>query len=174
VENIDNYGRILAPKILRGFPDDICRQRIIHAKREQLSEGDITKLMALLNEEVVGAIITRRIRGDVTGLDPLTPTTAAFHFHTKSTKPPTPKPKGREEPFCVFCENRGHWAQDSKEVTDVKDWTEKLKLASRCFLCLNRGHSLKNCSKKGKFIVRSAENPIITPSAMQTNQYPLP
>jgi hypothetical protein len=41
---------------------------------------------------VEGAIITRKIRGDVTGLDPFTPTTAAFHVHTKSTKPPTPKP----------------------------------------------------------------------------------
>jgi hypothetical protein len=100
--------------------------------------------------EVEGAIITRKIRGDVTGLDPLTPTTAAFHVHTKSTKPPTSKPKGRQELFCLFCENRGHWAQDCKDVTDVKDRKEKLKLAFRCFLCLNRGQSLKNCSKKGK------------------------
>jgi hypothetical protein len=108
--------------------------------------------MAFLNEEVEGAIITQKIRGDVTGLDPLIPTTAAFHVHTKSTRQPPVKPKGRQEPFCVFCENRGHWAQDCKDVTDVKDRTEKLKLASRCFLCLNRGHSLKNCSKKGKVL----------------------
>ena len=51
-ENTDNCGRILAPNILRAFPDDICRRWIIHAKREQLSEGDITKLMAFLNGEV--------------------------------------------------------------------------------------------------------------------------
>ena len=51
-ENTDNFGRILAPKILRAFPDHICRRWIIHAKREQLSEGDITKLMAFWNEEV--------------------------------------------------------------------------------------------------------------------------
>ena len=69
-ENIDNYGRILAPKILRAFPDDICRLWIIHAMREQLSEGEITKIMAFLNEEVEGEIITRKIRVDVTGLDP--------------------------------------------------------------------------------------------------------
>jgi hypothetical protein len=100
--------------------------------------------------EVEGAIITRKIRGDVTGLDPLTPTSAAFHIHTKSTQPPTLKPKGRQETFCVFCENRDNWAQDCKEDTDDKDRTEKLKIASGCFLCLNRGHSL-NCSKKGKF-----------------------
>ena len=150
-ENIDNYGRILAHKILRAFPDDICRWWISHANPEQLSEGDITKLMAFLNEEVEGAIITRKISGDVTGLDPPTPTTAAFHVHTKSTKPPTLKSKGRQEPFCVFCDNRGHWTQDCREVTDVKDRMEKLKLTSRCFLCLNRGHSLKDCSKRGKF-----------------------
>ena len=54
-----------------------------------------TKLMAL-NEEVEGAIITRKILGDDTGLDPLTPTTAAFHIHKKSNKPPTPKTKGQQ------------------------------------------------------------------------------
>jgi hypothetical protein len=32
-ENIDSYGRILAPKILRAFPDDICQRWIIHTKR---------------------------------------------------------------------------------------------------------------------------------------------
>jgi len=56
--------------------------------------------MAFLNEEVEGTIINRKIRRDVTVLDPITPTTAAFHVHTKSTKPPTFKPKGRQ-PFCV-------------------------------------------------------------------------
>jgi len=50
----------------------------------------------------------------------------------------------------VFCDNKGHWAQDCREVTDVKDRMEKLKLTSRCFLCLNLGHSLKDCSKRGK------------------------
>ena len=90
--------------------------------------------MAFLNEEVEGAIITRKIRGDITGFDPLIPTTATFHVHTKSTKPPTLKTKGQQEPFCVFCDNEGHWAQDCKEVTDVKVRTEKLKLASHCFL----------------------------------------
>jgi transcription elongation factor Elf1 len=106
--------------------------------------------MAFLNEEVEGAYITQKIRGDVTGIDPSIPTTAAFHDHIKLTKPPTLKPRGQQEPLCVFCDTRGHWAQGCKEVTDIKDRTEKLKLTSRCFLCLNHSHSLKNCSKKGK------------------------
>ena len=48
--------------------------------------------------------------------------------------PNTPKPKGRQEPFCVFCKNRDDWAQDCKEVTVVKGRTEKIKFAPRSFL----------------------------------------
>jgi hypothetical protein len=33
-ENIKAYGRVLVPKILRAFPDDICRRWIIQVKRE--------------------------------------------------------------------------------------------------------------------------------------------
>ena len=127
------------------------------------------KAHGLLEWRVEGAIITQKIRGDVTGLDPLIPTTAAFHVHTKSTRQPPVKPKGRQEPFCEFCENRSHWAQDCKDVTDVKDRTEKLKLAFHVFLCLNRGHSLKNCSKKGKVLCSKCRK-----SHHQTSLYPLP
>jgi hypothetical protein len=149
-ENVDNYGRILAPKIIRAFPEDICRRWIMHTKREQISDGDITTLMAFLNDEFEGAIITQKIRGDVSDIDPLTPTTASFHVSSKPNIPSTPKSKLRQEPFCVFCDNRGHWAQDCKQITDVKDRTEKLKKDALCFLCLNRGHSYKNCGKRGK------------------------
>jgi len=54
------------------------------------------------------------------------------------------------EPFCVFCESNGHWAQDCKAVTDVKEHIEKLKSAAQCFLCLNHGHHMHACSKRGK------------------------
>ena len=93
-------------------------------------------------------MITQKISGDATGSGPHIPTASAFHVHTKPTTSPTLKSKGRREPFCVFCDHRGHW--DYREVTDTKERTDKLRLTSRCFLCLNRGHSLKNCSKRGK------------------------
>ncbi|XP_035231460.1 uncharacterized protein LOC118203296 [Stegodyphus dumicola] len=38
-ENIEAYGRILVPKIIRAFPNDICCRWIIYAKREKLNEG---------------------------------------------------------------------------------------------------------------------------------------
>lgn len=43
-EDVNGYGRVLASKILRALPDDICRRWIIHVKRQSLSEGDILLL----------------------------------------------------------------------------------------------------------------------------------
>ncbi|GFS84123.1 integrase catalytic domain-containing protein, partial [Nephila pilipes] len=51
-ENTEAYGRILAPKIIRAFPTEICCRWIIYAKREKLAEGNITRFMQFLAEEV--------------------------------------------------------------------------------------------------------------------------
>ncbi|GFT85277.1 integrase catalytic domain-containing protein [Nephila pilipes] len=56
------YGRILAPKILRVSPHDICHNCCVYAKRENLAERDITKLMKFLVEEVEGAIAANNIK----------------------------------------------------------------------------------------------------------------
>ncbi|KAJ4447846.1 hypothetical protein ANN_09854 [Periplaneta americana] len=82
-EDVNGYGRFLAPKILRAFPDDICRRWIIHVKRENLSEGDILKLMEFLGEEVDGALTTQKIRGDALSSTYI-PTTATLRIDTKT------------------------------------------------------------------------------------------
>ncbi|GFT29828.1 integrase catalytic domain-containing protein [Nephila pilipes] len=56
------YGRILAPKILRAFPRDICRNWVVYFKRENLAEGDITKLMKFLAEEVEEVVAANNIK----------------------------------------------------------------------------------------------------------------
>jgi hypothetical protein len=150
-EDVNGYGRVLAPKILRAFPDDICRRWIIHVKREEHSEGDIIKLMEFLGEEVDGTLTTQKIRGETSRTSSFVPTTAALHVDSESRKT-TRRVKRSAEPFCVFCELHGHWAQDCKRVTDVKERIEKLKAANRCFLCLNRGHHAQACVKKGKVL----------------------
>jgi len=47
-EDIDGYGRVLVPKILRAFPSELCRRWIVHVKRQGLSEGRISRLMDFL------------------------------------------------------------------------------------------------------------------------------
>ncbi|KAJ4437471.1 hypothetical protein ANN_17615 [Periplaneta americana] len=147
-EDVNGYGRIVAPKILRAFPDDICRRWIIHVKRENLSEGDILKLMEFLGEEVDAALTTQKIRGDAFSSTYI-PTTATLRVDTK-TGSRSRKSRSTPDPFCVFCESRGHWAQDCKVVPDASERVKRLKNDNRCFLCLNRGHSSRNCSRKGK------------------------
>jgi hypothetical protein len=44
-ENIDACGRVLASKLLRAFPSDICCRWLVHAKREGIPESSITKLL---------------------------------------------------------------------------------------------------------------------------------
>jgi hypothetical protein len=145
-EDINGYGRVLIPKILRAFPTEICQRWIIHVKRQSLSEGDILKL-EFLGEEVDGALTAQKICGEALDNPNYFPSAMALHVNSKQTK------SGQNNrhtgyPFCVFCESKGHWAQDCRRVTEVSERREKLKSAHRCFLCLNRGHNAKVCSKK--------------------------
>jgi len=147
-KDVKAYGRLLVPKILSAFPDDICRRWIIQVKREGHSEGDVVKLMGFLGEEVDGALTVQKIRGDTSPASNFTPTAATLHVRSKSGS--ISRKSRSVEPFCLFCERNGHWAQDCKAVTDVKGRVEKLKSANRCFLCLNRGHHTHAYIKRGK------------------------
>jgi len=118
-EDVRAYGRVLIPKILRAFPDDICRRCVIQVKRGGHSEGDFVKLMEFLGEEVDGALTAQKIRGETSPACNFTPTASTIHVKSKAG---SKSRKGRRsvETFCVFCECNGHWAQDCKTVTDVK------------------------------------------------------
>jgi hypothetical protein len=83
-EDVKSYSRVLTPKILRAFPDDIYRRWIIQVKREGHSEGDVIKLMEFLGEEVHGALKAQKIRGEVSLGSNLTPTAATLHVRSKS------------------------------------------------------------------------------------------
>ncbi|GFQ85985.1 integrase catalytic domain-containing protein [Trichonephila clavata] len=64
-EKTQSYGRILAPKIFRAFPHEICRNWVVYAKSENLPESGITKLMKFLSEEVEGTITANNIKGSL-------------------------------------------------------------------------------------------------------------
>jgi hypothetical protein len=138
-EDVSGYGKVLAPEILREFPDDICRRCIIHVKRAGHSKGDV-KLMEFQGQKMGGALIAQKKSGETSHTYTFVPTTANLYVHSTGGKA-TRKIRSTE-PFWVFCEFLGYWAQDCIRVTDVKERIEKLKTANRCFLCLNRGQTL--------------------------------
>ena len=145
-EDINGYGRELIPKILRAFPTEICQRWIVHVKRQGLSEGDILKLMEFLVEEVDGALTAQKICGDTL----IIRTTSYQLRRFTSILSIRNQDRHTGNQFCVFCETKGHLAQDCRRLTEVSERRDKLKSAHRCFLCLNRGHSTKVCSKKGR------------------------
>ncbi|GBM17102.1 hypothetical protein AVEN_133355-1 [Araneus ventricosus] len=148
-EDINTYGRILTPKILRAFPNDVCQRWIIQAKREKISESDISKLREFLSEEVEGALTTLKIKGEQTDEFCALPCKAAFNVNSKTQYKPKNYSK-KPTPFCPFCNVAGHWPQDCKSVTDIDVRVQKLKTAGRCYLCTNKGHNVRSCPRKDK------------------------
>ncbi|KAJ4447847.1 hypothetical protein ANN_09855, partial [Periplaneta americana] len=138
---IECHRRVQA---LRALGEDVNG----YGREKTYQRRDILKLMEFLGEEVDGALTTQKIRGDALSSTYI-PTTATLRIDTK-TGSRSRKSRSTPDPFCVFCESRGHWAQDCKIVSDVSERVKRLKNANRCFLCLNRGHSARDCSRKGK------------------------
>ncbi|GFS65453.1 integrase catalytic domain-containing protein, partial [Nephila pilipes] len=142
-ENTEAYGRILAPKIIRAFPTEICCRWIIYAKREKLAEGNITRLMQFLAEEVEGSVEAQKIRGTLSPDNILKSSVENFNIDLKLVN------KNKKiSPFCAFCNTSGHWPQNCETVTDYKTRVQKLNNSNRCFLCTNRGHRITNCPRK--------------------------
>ena len=147
-EGVNGYDRVLIPKILRAFPPKICQRWIVHVKRQGLSEGDILKLMDFLDEETDAVLTAQKIRGEALDHPRYIPSAAALHVNSKQPKSER-KDSHTEDSFCLFCESNGHWSQECKRVTEVSARRDKLKSAHRCFLCLNRGHNTRGCSRRG-------------------------
>jgi hypothetical protein len=82
-EDVNDYGRVLVPKILRAFSPEFCQRWIVHVKRQGISEGSILKLIEFLNEEVDGALIAQKIHGESTDTPNYIPSAAALYVNSK-------------------------------------------------------------------------------------------
>ena len=100
-EDVNVYGRVPAPKVLRVFLDDICRRWIVHAKRKGIPEGDILQLMEFLGEKVDGALTMQKSRGGSCSLCGYPYTAATLHVHAKSAGP-AGKPRKNRKRFVHF------------------------------------------------------------------------
>jgi hypothetical protein len=90
-EDVKVYGTVLVPKIIRTFPDDICRRWIIQVKRKWHSE----------EEDVDGALTAQKIREETSPVSYFTPTAATLHVHSKPGSISRRSTRS-VEPFCVL------------------------------------------------------------------------
>ncbi len=165
-EDVNALGCMIAPKILRAFPEDICRRWISHTKHTNVQETDLEKLMAFLNIETESALATAHLKGEPAQLYPTEePVASTFLVNTKknlkpmakpsitsaakaaaSTKPSTSDGQPRT-PWCAFC-NGTHYSQDCPTIMNPRVRSAKLKEANRCYICLRKGHTAKRCYKR--------------------------
>jgi hypothetical protein len=81
------------------------------------------KLTEFLSEEVDGALIAQKIRGESNDTPKYIPSAAALHVSSKQPRSGQ-KDRHKNEQFCVFCKAKGHWTQECKKVTSVTDRRE--------------------------------------------------
>ncbi|GFU53508.1 integrase catalytic domain-containing protein [Nephila pilipes] len=105
-EKTQSYERILAPKILRAFPHEICRNWVVYTKRENLAESDIANLMKFLSEEVEGTITANNIKGSLVPSYPIKSSLENFNVHSRPINARIQKLKATNR--CFLCTNRGH------------------------------------------------------------------
>jgi len=105
--------------------------------------------MEFLGEKVNGVFTAQKIRGETLHHPNYIPSAAVLQVNCNQSKSGR-KDRHTREPFCVFCESKGHWAQECKKVMEVSECREKLKSAQCCFLRLNRGHNARVCCKRGR------------------------
>jgi hypothetical protein len=101
--SFNSYGRVLIPKILRGFLPDICQWWIIYVKCQGLSEGDILKLIEFLSEEIDKVLTAQEIRWDTLDHPNYILSAAVLHVNSKQPRSGL-KDRHTGDPFCVFCE----------------------------------------------------------------------
>jgi len=105
--------------------------------------------MEFLGEEIDGVLTAQKIRRETLDHLNYTPSAAALHVNSKQSKSGR-KDRHTGDPFCVFCESKGQWAQESTKLTEVSERREKLKSAYHCFLCLNCGHNARGVEPYGQ------------------------
>jgi hypothetical protein len=117
--------------------------------------------MEFLGEEAHGALTAQKFRYE-TSLAPNFTSTAAM-LYVRSKLESTPRWCRRSvDPFCVFCENNSHWAQDCKAVIDVKEHIEKLRAANRFFPVLTTVSICTHVAKGTGCSARSERGDIIS------------
>jgi len=118
-EDVNGYGRVLGPKILRAFPDNICGQWNVHTKREGISEGDILQLMNFLGEEADGALTTQKKRGESSSLCGYTSTDAT----SRTSQILMTSMEGHSRTWTVLCILR--FAQPLGTVLQKVNWRHR-------------------------------------------------
>ena len=141
--DVSSYGSLLIPLLKGKLPDEM---NITIARRFGSDIWTLERLMTYFNDELTAyencKSLIKQSSSDEKGKKKFDNpyTTSCLHGHGNTANPP--------KKFCVYCNSDSHLASKCTSVTNVKARLEIIKKQSRCFLCLNKGHLLRDCQSK--------------------------
>ena len=124
----ESYGSLLSSILMNKLPNDI-KLTITREVRED--EWKLDKLVEILRREIEAR---ERANGNTSSTAKKNVYTAAALVNNSTQK-------------CTFCKS-SHKTYECTEMTDVQSRKNILKKEGRCFLCLRKGHLLKECKSK--------------------------
>ena len=141
----DQYGSLLIPVIMSKLPEEV---RIQIARNTSKDVWEIGELLNVIQKEVEAREVCENIPINASNLNKKHNGPGARDLG--SAKALMASESGLKNKFpirCAFCQ-KPHYSASCEEVRDVSKRKEILKLDNRCFVCLLKGHIMKQCDKK--------------------------
>ena len=135
----ETYGSLLSSVVVAKIPPEI---RLIISRK--IGDGDrkLDDLMAILLDEVQA-----RERAAASDVSPVKSRERSGRNH--STAAALLASTGGGPLACYYCQ-QPHLASACKSVTAVEERKRILREAGRCFVCLRRGHVVRQCTSRGR------------------------
>ncbi|XP_065904623.1 uncharacterized protein [Dysidea avara] len=132
----DSYGSLLSPVILKKLPQEL---RLIVSREVREGRWNLDELMRLIDVEIKARECASNTSNASTDGNRLLkaqgkslPTNTALY----SSESPVPK--------CSYCRQQ-HSSISCRTVTDPNERKQILRKAGRCFVCLRRHHTSRDC-----------------------------
>ena len=141
----DQYESLLIPVIMSKLPEEV---RIQIARNTSKDVWEIGELLNVIQKEVEAREVCENIPINASNLNKKYNGPGARDLG--SAKALVASESGLKNKFpirCAFCQ-KPHYSASCEEVRDVSKRKEILKLDNRCFVCLRKGHIMKQCDKK--------------------------
>lgn len=135
----ETYGSLLSSVLLAKIPKEI---RLIISRKVGGGDWKLDQLLKMLKEEVQAR--ERTAASDVS-------TTKSYEKSRRfpSTAAALFTGSGGSTPTCYYC-HQSHLSHACKNVESVEERKRLLRDAGRCFVCLRRGHIVRQCTSKGR------------------------
>ena len=135
----ETFGVILTPIVLHLLPDSI---RYEYSKVSDGHEQDLEFLLKFLHDEITRRERVRSFRQQPEDRRMKQPQTD----RATASMLTAPISKAKD---CAFCDSSGHYSIKCPQIKqmDIQQRQSKVRELKLCFMCLGRGHLMKNCIK---------------------------